>query len=366
MSPRFRRRPLAAVFWCLAIAFLSQVLYILGTEGWQPRLADPEYGRKLACLRARRAERPDAPLLVALGSSRVALGLRPALLDESSRSSPQAPLILNLGIMRCHPVGELMYLRRLLEDGVHPDGLLVEVFLPMLNLGPTQVFNPAEVSRLRHSDVRLLRQYVSEPDALERRWLETQFTPWASHRLTLLNEALPGWLDRGYRFNQNWQGLDGWGWAALPQYARAPEGAERQRLIADVTGSWGPGMKTLQVSNMVDRAYRSLLVLCRDQRIAVSFLLMPEGSDFRSCYSAVALQDVDSKMKAWRDDYGAGIIDARRWCADSDFFEEVHLTHGGAAVFTKHLDREGLPVLIAQSRRSKVGPVVLAGRTSGR
>src|SRR4051794_27296460 len=109
MSWLRRRNAAAPLAWGLGIFLTSQlVLLLLCTEGWRPELGDPEYGRKLACLRARLAEYPGRRLAVALGSSRVALGLRPALLEESQQSSGGRPLLFNFGIMGCNPVGELM------------------------------------------------------------------------------------------------------------------------------------------------------------------------------------------------------------------------------------------------------------------
>src|SRR5947209_12311542 len=109
MSWLRRRNAAAPLAWGLGIFLTSQlVLLLLCAEGWRPELGDPEYGRKLACLRARLEEQPGRRLAVALGSSRVAVGLRPGLLEGSRQGSGAGPLLFNFGIMECHPVGELM------------------------------------------------------------------------------------------------------------------------------------------------------------------------------------------------------------------------------------------------------------------
>lgn len=361
MVPRFRRKPLGTVVWCLAIVFASQVLFLLGTEGWQPRLGDPEYGRKLARLRARRAERPDAPMLVALGSSRVALGFRAGLLRESRSSSAGAPLVFNLGIMRCHPVGELLYLRRLLADGVQPDGVLLEIYPPWLSLQAAEIDDQADVARLRWPELRVLRTYAACPDRLERNWLKTRLSPWASYRFLLMNQMFPTWLESGRRLDLNWRGLDDWGWVSVDHFSGHLDAAAHARALSLIKEGCA-GMASLQTSGLVERAYRSILDLCRERRIAVALLLMPEGSTFRSWYSAASLQEIDRSVRTWASEYGASVIDARLWCADSDFLEDVHLTHGGAVVFTRRLDLEGLPRLIATSRDSRIGRSQLAGR----
>ena len=94
--PPRRRRPWAALAAGVA-AFLASGLALLWcAEGARPELGDPEYGRKLARLRARRAGRPGRLLVLALGSSRVAMGLRPGLL----RASAGDPLVFNFGILQ--------------------------------------------------------------------------------------------------------------------------------------------------------------------------------------------------------------------------------------------------------------------------
>src|SRR5437588_10274747 len=101
----------APLAWGLGLFLASQLaLVVVCAEGWRPELGDPEYGRKLACLRDRLAEQPGRPLALALGSSRVAVGLRPGLLAGGDRPG-DGPLLFNFGIMECHPVWELMYLR---------------------------------------------------------------------------------------------------------------------------------------------------------------------------------------------------------------------------------------------------------------
>jgi hypothetical protein len=130
---RWAARPGAALGWGLAFFVLGQLTLLLAMECWWPELADPEYGIKLACLRARLAERPDCrPLIVALGSSRVPMGLRPEHLVVNRSSDSRGPLVFNFGIYQSGPTAQLLCLRRLLADGVRPDVMAMELYAPML------------------------------------------------------------------------------------------------------------------------------------------------------------------------------------------------------------------------------------------
>ena len=62
-------------------------------------LRDPEYGRRLSALRQRQAERgPGRPLVLLMGSSRVAMNVRPGLMEVNRREG--GPTVFNFGLCR--------------------------------------------------------------------------------------------------------------------------------------------------------------------------------------------------------------------------------------------------------------------------
>src|SRR5262245_4547828 len=94
---RRRRNALAALAALVTLAVVAQVALSTWLECGDPRLRDPEYGARLARLRQRVREQPDRPLVVALGSSRVAMGVRPAAVDEPA--GPGRPRLFNFGLV---------------------------------------------------------------------------------------------------------------------------------------------------------------------------------------------------------------------------------------------------------------------------
>jgi hypothetical protein len=335
------------VLWGLVIFVAFQLVFLTAKETWWPALADPEYGRKLARLRARLSERlPRRPLALILGSSRVDMGFRPGELLVNQLSCEEGPLLFNFGLCQFGPVGELLCLHRLLADGVRPQALLVEIFVPML-AGEENTIEHFDINRLRWPDERLFRRYVRQPGELHARWLDAQIVPSYSHRLLTLNHLAPGWLPSEDRIDiVNWQGMDAWGWVAVPTWERKLQRAQEFAQEELAQQYLVPALSDFHVCAAADRSLRELLSLCRDKGIITGFLLMPEISIFRSWYSARSRAGLESYLTGLRREYGARVVDARTWVADEEFVEGIHLTYAGARTFTQCFERQVLPLLV--------------------
>jgi hypothetical protein len=166
-----------ATLLCGAAAFVAmQLLLSWAMDCYEPTLRDPLWGRKIALLRTRLAEEPDRPLVVILGSSRAALGVR--LGDSPVQDDGDAPIVFNLGIMGAGPVHELVFLHRLLAEGIHPQRLLLEIH-PLLmhedpGFGEVAVLN---VNRLDWRDLSVLRRYVYDPAKMYASWVRSRVLP---------------------------------------------------------------------------------------------------------------------------------------------------------------------------------------------
>ena len=105
---RFR----SALAWGLLVFVGVQGLLIVLMESRFPEWRDPEYGFKRNHLRRAIADDPDRPLLVLLGSSRGALGFRPAALPAQVSEDGMEPLVFNASLMGSGPLMKLLVLRR--------------------------------------------------------------------------------------------------------------------------------------------------------------------------------------------------------------------------------------------------------------
>jgi hypothetical protein len=333
-------------------------------ERW-PALRDPEYGLKLERLRERLAGNPSSrPVVIVLGSSRVSFGLRferltanpwPAkdetagIVKENVCNAP--PLAYNFGLSGFTPSEQLMCLRRLLADGIHPDLVLVE-FTPVLIGRDQYSFDSFDVNRLRWQDVRQMVHKVPRQSDLYRRWFRAQLVPWYYHRYLLLNHLAPDWLEPGNRMDLVWEGLDAFGWVKAP-FLRDHREEEAHRREAEVSR---PYFEHLGVPGRVNLAFRDLVVTCHENKIGVALLLTPEASRIRSLYTAQSLKSRNDYLRRFAQQNGCGVIDATAWVPDDEFVEGCHTTHAGAITFTKRFQQEVLRPL------ARTGPALIADR----
>ncbi len=357
-----RRRsgsPAAKLAWGAGIFLASQVALAVALSTCWPALRDPEYGRKLANLRRLVAAHPGRPLVLVLGSSRVAMGFRPDVLAEDARG----PLVYNFSLVGSGPIMQLLCLDRLLDDGIRPDRVFIEYWPAFYNQDPVHAEEcRVDVNRLGRRDLAVLGRYHSDPRALHRQWWEAQAVPALSHRFVLLNQWAPAWLPWTIRKDHEYNGLDGLGWLPWPfppnpaQYPECVRAAWRQ-----CAPRLGPGC----LAPLSDRALRDLLALCRRQGIAAALVIMPEGSVFQSWYPPGLRAAVEDYLRRLGRECRVPVIDARAWAPDADFVDGFHLLPGGADHFTRRFGREVLQPLLAGRPSGSLLPEAPPVRAAG-
>ena len=289
---------------------------------------DPEVESKLGRLCALRAEEPDRPLVVVLGSSRTAYGL-----DATSLSRDAHALVFNFGIMGSAPLMHLVNLRRLLDRGVRPDLLYVEVMPPLVADQELPLEEKLlEVSRLSFSEVLALRRYSHDRLRLWRHWCTARVLPCA-HRIGLhgwltgdLPAAVPSFLDRH-------------GWRARTD---AIDEEDRRQGLGVARRQYAVPCAAPGVASGSRRALEDLLALCRREGIAVRLLLMPEGKRFRDLYTPAARGALTELLTRLRERWGVAVVDARDWVEDAGFWDTHHMLPTGARRFTARFRRESL------------------------
>src|SRR5437879_6547471 len=160
------RQARKALLWGLALFAALEAGLTVVVELWFPQLRDPYYTYKVARLRQRlghagpaAADRPRPTVVVLVGSSRAADGLRGALAEADLGRALGRPVVLfNLGIPGDNPVNELLNLERLLADGVRPDLLLVEVVPYMLSAVAAEQLDKMPAERMGLRDRAMLKR----------------------------------------------------------------------------------------------------------------------------------------------------------------------------------------------------------------
>lgn len=336
-----QRRSRAALIWAVALFVTTQFGLALAIVRPCYEIGDPFFAVKAQRLhRVLEASESPHPLVLMLGSSRAAYGFDAARFERDlARQSGRPISVFNFGTLGAGPVTELLYYRRLGEQGLRPAVLLIEVMPPFLagqlETPPEAKLFPA-ASRLAGPDLALLRKYGMPTDALRRTRQLSWTVPGYAHRAALLSRVLPGWLP--YQESPDWAwGGDGHGWTAAieglrPEQYRESLRVERQRYAAALT--------TFRADGAPARALRELLSECRQQGVKPALVLMPEGSEFRRWYPVEALAELDALLNDLGREFGVPRIDGRRWVEDADFFDAHHLRARGAEVFSNRLRRE--------------------------
>src|SRR5262249_5963048 len=125
-----RRSARAVVGWFAAVLLLLHVGAVLATDVAWPELRDPEYGRRAKALRERVREHPTRPLVLVVGSSRSAMGVRPGAWEAARPGTARDPLLFNMATLGSGPIQELLALRRVYADGFRPAVVLIEYWPP--------------------------------------------------------------------------------------------------------------------------------------------------------------------------------------------------------------------------------------------
>jgi hypothetical protein len=339
-----------ALIWGLVFFLGGQLAFLATLRYWRQDLRDPEYGRRLAHLRTHLARRsPDQPLVLLLGSSRVAMGVRPDVMKQYRLSEGRQPVVMNYGITGGCPIIELITLRRLLDDGVRPDLLFVEFWPLHASQGFQQIFEAylqTDIKRFQYRDFPILRRHVAGRDQVYRQWYVEQACPVFAHRFKIMNAWDSSWLPAALQTDWRYRYIDEWGWLWVEDF-KDHDPSRFQRRLQQQEAMFRKMLEYPCISPSADACFQELLQLCREQKIKVALVIMPETSDFRSWYPSAVSHEVDRYLTGLRGDFDVRVIDARDWHPDEDFSDSNHLTPSGAETFTRRFEKQVLQPMLA-------------------
>jgi hypothetical protein len=361
-GPRtWARSSRASLVWGLAFCALLQLGMSVAIMPRWSRVRAPVYGHRLALLEQRIAERERPLTVVMLGSSRTAHGFLAGMLDDRlSRVAGRPVAVFNFGMVGAGPVTNLVNLKRLLNDGIRPDLLLVEVLppllasdVPLLEVREERLPTPT----LRWDEMRLLAHYaLPERKRLELRWVRSVLSPWYSHRLEILARSMPVLLRIEERDASDFPDVGPSGWSRANWADHCPP-ERRRRALATAHKEYAEGyLRGFHLGGRPVVALHETLRLCRSAGIPVALVLMPEGPAFRSWYPPGAREEITTFLAGLQRDYGTRVIDARDWIGEDDFLDSHHLLPTGARIFTRRLGDEGIAPLLGNHGKGVRSP----------
>lgn len=316
------------VAWFVAGFLVLQGGLALALESFRPTWRDPEYGFKLAALKSQQSATADRPLLLFLGSSRVLNGI-----DPSRLSPPDQSVVYNFGLTRHGPVQQTLCLSRLLDEGIRPRWVVLEIAPHMMSAGGDgREIVPIERQRL--GDLATLRKATGASHDVYLEWFEDRATVLSTSRHALLSEWLPNWVSWGSRqdFVRSRTGPDGW--LPMPEPLTAEAAARARAEMIDLDGRQ---VHDFTLSAASERAVRVALDRCQKEQIRTAVVLMAEPTEFRALYTPHSEQQLQSFLAALRRDYGVTVFDGRGWVGDEGFRDPHHMNPTGAATFTNRL-----------------------------
>jgi len=334
-SKRGRARN-AILAGCLLI-LAAQLGLGVAVETVKPEWRDPEYGHRIRQLRELQRSHPNRPRAVAVGSSRTLMGLSPR--DMGFPEEQGSPLVYNFGQTGAGPLQILLTVLRILDDGVKPDVLLIELFpAALVGDGPADVMIESWGQRWNAGDLRRLEPYADDPSKLARSWVHHRVAPWHALRFPLMNHWQPTWLPVSKRLDFQWTNMDSRGWLRYP--SESVPAAERERLTEKAGESYRRQLAHYAIGAMSDRALLDIAARCRRDGIRLAFYLMPESPEFASWYPPGAFDVFGDYASRLSRETGAPVFDSSTGFTEEDFADGHHLLPAGAARFSRKLAAE--------------------------
>ncbi len=325
------------------------------------RIADREFGVKLKLLEARIAERPGSPLLIALGTSRMATGFDPASTrtDGGSNETRDNPLFFNASLVGSCPEVMNLTLARLLARGVHPDVVVIEFWPPFFGYerGVRDYLEQTNPGALSYKQARILAGGLRKPERFMKLWYQYQSAPLYYNRYAILESVWPGWFPPPEHPELRLRSIAATGWWR-PHESVDP--ATARRLIDQYKLKYENELRSLSIKPQSDRALREMIGQCRKNKIRPLIVYLPEGREFQGWYSSSSRRAIERYL----DDLGAAerveIVDARDWAPDETFLDGHHLLPSGARLFSQRLAGEVFAPILAGS------PIPLRGTAATR
>jgi hypothetical protein len=319
-------------------------------------LSDPvlpredHWQRKLRQCRPRLAAHPDALVAAQLGSSRTGSGVCGTDAEPWLSARLGRPVLLfNVGCSGAGPGAGLINLRRMLNDGVRPHLLLLEVLPPLLDdadlledLTPERL--PA--AQLRPDEAAATAELAPrERPWLWAEWLRAQAVPAITHRQALVSLSVPGLLSAEAR-RDGVRGADESGY--VPELPRSPGQIESARRAA--RERYEPALRNFRLSRRRLDLVGETIEAARSEGMAVALVLMPEGPTFRSWYPPGTWALVFGAIEGLARERGVALIDLREALDEGDLFDSHHATREGARKLTLELARRIEPLLRQAAR----------------
>ena len=203
----------ALLWWIPFWYVLAQVALLLWMDESWPLFRVRVERDKWIQLHERLAEAPDRPLVLMLGSSRTDWAFQAGRLNGQLGPDGRPLLAYNFGVPTTGPLHESLYVNDLLDQGIRPRLLLIELVNTHFNQSRRGILSEEHftVPRwLTAHQMLFLRSYFTNPRRATREWMEGRLAPWYGYRWTI-HERFLGNHKISRPYHQARQPMDDWG-----------------------------------------------------------------------------------------------------------------------------------------------------------
>jgi hypothetical protein len=330
---------------------------------------DPMFDLPAEHFRSRVEATEGQPITVVfLGSSRTGYGVRPSIVEETvAAESGTKCLAYNLHVLANGPIGQMIHWQRLLDRGLRPDVVVLEICPPRFSTfvekkpGSEEPKDPKKKKlsddmvtfrgdRMTRKEVELVQHY-GFPEETEDDWREANWNPWFGFRFQLLGMLQPKWLPHNVTHHERRPAADlGWKrpfyeeWRP-DKYELAIE-ANRKLLYER--------MQNVDFDESPGQCFRDLIRSVQDHgTIAVAFVT-PEASVIRAWYPPEVNERIAVFLKELRENYGVTVEDLRAALPDEAFHDGHHAVLWGADEYSREVARAVVKPAVLQVRAKRM------------
>lgn len=333
------------VLWACLAGVTAMVAMSAAIESVKPEWRDPEFGHRIKRLKTIHGAAPARPLVLFLGTSRAQNAFDPAAMGFAEESG--SPLAFNFGQSGAPPLRILLTLLRILDAGIRPSAVIVEMLpFSLIFDGPAEVEFENIVPRLSAADLRRLVPYSMDPVDLHQKWLAARVAPWHAQRTVLMSHWLPRWQRWGERIDPQWDGMEPNGFVPYPQQFANAE--FRPIATAHAHEEYGGVFAGFGFGDMSRRALGDLVARCRAEGIAVAFVEPPVSPMFRGWFRPGVWVNGENQLRALARELGVEVFPPFDGLAEADFIDGHHMLEGGAEKYSRWLAETHLKPWLAR------------------
>jgi hypothetical protein len=263
---------------------------------------------------------------------------------------PTDPLIYNFGYRGALPLWSWMNLLRLLDHGIRPQFVVVQLALAECGVARSAEEQLSRwTNRISSADVLRLHPYANNTLSFPSRWIGSRLAAWQTFAECIRSDVLREWDPEKVRRSHSWEIMDRYGF--VPLLTRESDSSRREERFAVALQRHARSLAGRPVSELTRRVHRDLVDRCAAEGIRVALAWAPESPRYRSENDPAAPRIVEEYSRFLSTELGAEVFPAAEHLAESDFVDGYHLLPAGATTYSRWLAETHLKKWFARHAR---------------